>query len=275
MEVTVENGVAVDVRGADDAVHRRHALHQGREIPRPHLLEGPRAPPAAARRREGPGQGGFARISWDEALDEIAARFKAVAAEDPQQILPCSYAGTMGMLQYMSMDRRFFHRLGASLLDRTLCSSAGKVGMQGDARRFGGHGPRAFRRSEADPHLGLEPGRLEPSPLVALPGSEAPRREVGRDRSVAQPDRREVPPAHPAAAGHRRRARARDDARHHRRGPLRPRLRRTPHAGLRGAEGARQAVPAGEGRAHLRHRSGRRSSISRASTRRCGRQRSG
>ncbi len=68
----------------------------------------------------------FERISWDEALDEIAARLKTIAAEfGPESILPYSYAGTIGQLGYGSMDRRFFHRLGASQLDRTICSSAG------------------------------------------------------------------------------------------------------------------------------------------------------
>jgi anaerobic selenocysteine-containing dehydrogenase len=77
-------------------------------------------------KRAGPkGEGRFERISWDEALDTVAARLKSIAAVDPQSILPYSYAGTMGLLQGSSMDRRFFHRLGASLLDRTICSAAG------------------------------------------------------------------------------------------------------------------------------------------------------
>jgi anaerobic selenocysteine-containing dehydrogenase len=68
----------------------------------------------------------FERISWDEALDEVAARLKKIAAEfGPESILPYSYAGTIGKLGYGSMDRRFFHRLGASQLDRTICSTAG------------------------------------------------------------------------------------------------------------------------------------------------------
>jgi anaerobic selenocysteine-containing dehydrogenase len=68
----------------------------------------------------------FERVSWDEALDAIAARLKAVAEEfGPESILPYSYAGTIGALGYGSMDRRFFHRLGASQLDRTICSEAG------------------------------------------------------------------------------------------------------------------------------------------------------
>src|SRR6185312_10830935 len=68
----------------------------------------------------------FERISWDQALDEIASRLKHIAAEfGPESILPYSYAGTIGQLGYGSMDRRFFYRLGASQLDRTICSSAG------------------------------------------------------------------------------------------------------------------------------------------------------
>jgi anaerobic selenocysteine-containing dehydrogenase len=82
-------------------------------------------------RRAGPrGEGRFTRISWDEALDEIAERLKSVAAQyGPESILPYSYAGTMGYLNGSGMDRRFFHRLGASRLDRTICSSAGAAGL--------------------------------------------------------------------------------------------------------------------------------------------------
>src|SRR5438093_3307824 len=76
------------------------------------------------------GEGKFERVSWDEALDTIAGNLQEIARENPQSILPYSYAGTMGLLQGSSMDRRFFHRLGASLLDRTICSSAGGVGME-------------------------------------------------------------------------------------------------------------------------------------------------
>src|SRR5207248_2429892 len=74
------------------------------------------------------GEGRFARIGWDEALDEIAARFTAIAAssDGPEAIVPYSYCGTMGLVQSASMDRRFFHRLGASLLDRTICATAQK-----------------------------------------------------------------------------------------------------------------------------------------------------
>jgi anaerobic selenocysteine-containing dehydrogenase len=71
----------------------------------------------------------FERISWDEALDSIAARLQQVSDRyGSESILPYSYAGTIGVLGYGSMDRRFFHRLGASQLDRTICAEAGGVG---------------------------------------------------------------------------------------------------------------------------------------------------
>jgi anaerobic selenocysteine-containing dehydrogenase len=72
----------------------------------------------------------FERIAWDEALDTITARLRNVADEfGSEAILPYSYAGTMGLLNNAGMDRRFFHRLGASRLDRTICSSTGGAGL--------------------------------------------------------------------------------------------------------------------------------------------------
>ena len=83
-------------------------------------------------RRAGPKGGGrFEPCSWDEALSQIAARLNAIRSgpHGPQAILPYSYAGTMGQLQGSSMDRRFFHAIGASRLNRTICAEAGRVGM--------------------------------------------------------------------------------------------------------------------------------------------------
>ncbi|MDQ6880599.1 MAG: molybdopterin oxidoreductase family protein [Pseudomonadota bacterium] len=81
-------------------------------------------------KRVGPkGTGRFQPVEWDVALDDIAARLKAIAARDPQAVLPYSYCGTMGLVQGESMAARFFNRLGASLLDRTICSTAGGEGL--------------------------------------------------------------------------------------------------------------------------------------------------
>ncbi|MDE3150879.1 MAG: molybdopterin oxidoreductase family protein [Gemmatimonadota bacterium] len=131
MLVTVEHGRAVRVAGDPDhpftngflcakvnryverTYHRDHVLHPLKRV-------GPK------------GSGRFEPVSWDAALADIAGRLNAIAQsrEGPQAILPYSYAGTMGMLQGSSMDRRFFHRLGASKLNRTICSAAGAAGMQ-------------------------------------------------------------------------------------------------------------------------------------------------
>jgi anaerobic selenocysteine-containing dehydrogenase len=71
------------------------------------------------------------RISWDEAVDEITQKFKSIIAEfGPEAILPYSYGGTLGTLNGASMDRRFFHRLGASQLERSICSTAGEEGIK-------------------------------------------------------------------------------------------------------------------------------------------------
>ena len=155
------------------------------------------------------GSGRFERIAGTKRSTRIAARSAAIAAspDGPQAILPYSYAGTMGLLQYCSMDRRFFHRLRRvtarphHLLDRR------QGGLRSNHRRIDRHRSRGVRECEADPDLGLEPDRLEPAPVEPRAGGEAPRRKADRDRSLPQPDRGEVPRAPRAAAGHRRRAR--------------------------------------------------------------------
>lgn len=128
MLVTVQDGRAIKIGGDPD-----HPVTQGflcakvsRYIERTYHQDRLRYP----MRRIGPrGSGQYERITWDEALDEIAARFKGIVAEyGPQAILPYSYAGAWGMLMYASMDRRFFNKLGASLLERTICATAGYEG---------------------------------------------------------------------------------------------------------------------------------------------------
>jgi anaerobic selenocysteine-containing dehydrogenase len=101
-------------------------------------------------RRIGPkGSGQFTRISWDEALHLVAYRFRDVASspDGPQAILPYSYCGTMGKIQGQSLDRRFFHRLGASKLDRTICATAGGAGYTYTIGARVGMAPEAFAES--------------------------------------------------------------------------------------------------------------------------------
>ena len=127
--VTVEDGRATRLRGDPEHPVTRGFLcgKVARYLEREYSPERLLYP---QRRTGAKGEGRFARITWDEALDEIAARFKGIAAEfGPEAILPYSYAGTMGILNGSGMDRRFFHRLGASRLDRTICSAPGAAGM--------------------------------------------------------------------------------------------------------------------------------------------------
>jgi anaerobic selenocysteine-containing dehydrogenase len=95
------------------------------------------------------GEGRFERITWDEALDTIAGRLKRAAEEfGPESVLPYSYAGTMGLLNGSGMDRRFFHRLGASRLDRTICSSAAAAGGTKTLGFRYGTEPEQFKHSK-------------------------------------------------------------------------------------------------------------------------------
>lgn len=129
MRVTVEDGRAVKVGGDPDhpTTHGALCTKVARYPERTYHPERLLYP----LRRVGPkGSGQFERVSWDEALDDITARLKAIAARDPEAILPYSYAGTTGLVQGESVAARFFHKLGASLLDRTICASAGGTGLR-------------------------------------------------------------------------------------------------------------------------------------------------
>jgi anaerobic selenocysteine-containing dehydrogenase len=124
LKITVEAGRVTRVQGDPDhpPTHGALCTKVSRYAERSYHAERLLQP----LKRSGPkGSGQFVPVGWDEALDDIAARLKAIAARDPQAILPYSYAGTMGLLQGEAMAGRFFHKLGASLLDRTICSSAG------------------------------------------------------------------------------------------------------------------------------------------------------
>lgn len=154
MLVTVDDGVATKIQGDPQAPFTEGSIctkvsHYLERTYSPDRLNYP------MRRRGRKGEGKFERISWDQALDEIAARLRPLAAENPETILPCSYAGTMGMVQYSSMDRRFFYKLGASLLDRTLCSSAGKYGL----------------KATLGASVGMDPERFDEAKLIILWGA--------------------------------------------------------------------------------------------------------
>ncbi|HYL89445.1 MAG TPA: molybdopterin oxidoreductase family protein [Burkholderiales bacterium] len=154
MLVTVEDGKATRIQGDPQAPFTEGAIctkvsHYLERTYSPERLQHP------MKRIGAKGEGKFKRITWDEALDEIAANLKAAAADDPETILPLSYAGTMGMVQYSSMDRRFFHKLGATQLDRTLCSTAGKYGL----------------KATLGASVGMDPERFDEAKLIILWGA--------------------------------------------------------------------------------------------------------
>jgi anaerobic selenocysteine-containing dehydrogenase len=148
MLVTVEDGRATRLRGDPD-----HPITRGflcakvtRYLDREYSLDRLLYP---QRRIGGKGQGLFERISWDAALGEIASRLESVSNEfGPEAILPYSYGGTMGFLNGSGMDRRFFHRLGASRLDRTICSAAGGAALTASLGNRYATEPEQFRHSK-------------------------------------------------------------------------------------------------------------------------------
>ena len=124
IRVSVEAGRVVRIQGDPDHASTAGALctKVSRYAERTYHAERVLQP----LKRVGPkGRGEFVAVSWDEALSDIAARLAAIAAREPQAVVPYSYAGTMGLVQGEAMAQRFFHKLGASLLDRTICSAAG------------------------------------------------------------------------------------------------------------------------------------------------------
>ncbi|MES2944824.1 MAG: molybdopterin oxidoreductase family protein [Pseudomonadota bacterium] len=125
---TVKDGIAIKVQGNPDHPQTGGVLCNkvSRYTERSYHPERLLLP----LKRVGPkGTGQFEPVSWEAALADIAARLKTIAASNPEAIVPYSYAGTMGQVQGESMAARFFNRLGASFLDRTICATAGGEGF--------------------------------------------------------------------------------------------------------------------------------------------------
>jgi anaerobic selenocysteine-containing dehydrogenase len=149
MLVTVEDGRAIKVSGDPD-----HPFTQGFLCTKVANYEqrthSPDRVRTCLRRTGAKGEGRFEPITWNEALDEISSRFKALAesSEGAETILPYSYCGTMGLVQSQSMDRRFFHRLGATQLERTICATAGVAGYKATVGASIGTDPERFHEAK-------------------------------------------------------------------------------------------------------------------------------
>ena len=128
MRVTVENGKAIKVTGDPDHPPTQGVLctKVSRYADRVHHPDRLTVP---LKRIGAKGEGHFVPISWDEAFDEIGRRLGEIAARTPEAIVPYSYAGTMGPSRG-GIAQRFFHKLGASRLERTICAAAGAAGLR-------------------------------------------------------------------------------------------------------------------------------------------------
>jgi anaerobic selenocysteine-containing dehydrogenase len=125
---TVENGIAVKVQGnpahpqTEGVLCTKVSRYTERTYHSDRIL--------TPLKRVGPkGLGRFESVSWDAALSDIAEKLESIAARNPQAIVPYSYAGTMGLVQGEAMASRFFNKLGASKLHRSICSMAGGEGL--------------------------------------------------------------------------------------------------------------------------------------------------
>lgn len=156
LTVTVEDGRITKIRGSRANPYTAGVLCVKVPESYPEFVHGPGRLTTPLSRTGKKGEGRFERISWEQALDAIHARFSAVIAEHgPQAIMPLNYAGPHGLLAGGSMDLRFFHRLGATLLDRSpLCG-----GIRTEAW-MGTYGPTP----------GIPPEEVEHSKLVVAWG---------------------------------------------------------------------------------------------------------
>jgi anaerobic selenocysteine-containing dehydrogenase len=157
LTVTVEDERIVAIKGSRANPYTAGVLCAKVPEAYPGFVHGEGRLTTPLRRTGAKGEGRFERISWTQALDIIHERFTAViAAHGPQAILPLNYAGPHGMLAGGSMDLRFFHRLGASLLDRRpLC---GGIRTEAWVGTFG-------------PAPGVRPEQAEHSKLIVAWGS--------------------------------------------------------------------------------------------------------
>ena len=172
-EVTVRDGVAEKLVGVKEHPFTRGGLCAKVS----HFLERTYSPDRLRHpliRTGAKGEGAFERVSWDEALAHIAERLGAIVAEHGgEAVLPYSFAGTQGLVQGASMDRRFFARLGACRLERTICGAGGGRRAARGRRHAGRAAPRGSRPQPLHRAVGDEHDRHQPAPVADRAGARA------------------------------------------------------------------------------------------------------
>ncbi len=157
------------------------------------------------------GEGRFEPISWDGGARTGGIASVGDRSRAPEAIVPYSYAGTMGLVQGDSIAQRFFHKLGASQLDRTICAAAGAAGLKYTYGASLGMHTEFFAESELILIWGANP--IASNLHFWTRAQEAKRRgaQTDRDRSISIADCGKMSSAHCAQAWHRRRIGARHD----------------------------------------------------------------
>ena len=218
-EVTVRDGVAEKLVGVKEHPFTRGGLCAKVS----HFLERTYSPDRLRHpliRTGAKGEGAFERVSWDEALAHIAERLGAIVAEHGgEAVLPYSFSGTQGLVQGASMDRRFFARLGACRLERTICGQAAAAGQLEAAGTLVGLRPEDLGHSRFIVLWGTNTivTNLHQWPIVQAARKAGARVVVIDPAAHAHRGRGRL--ARAPAAGHRRRAGPRADARDRGRGP--------------------------------------------------------
>jgi len=148
MVFEVEAGKLVGVRGrADHPMTRGGLCTKLRDYEQRHYHPDRLLYPL---KRSGPkGSGQFTRISWDQALNEIALRWKSIIAEHgPQAIAPYSYLGHQGLVHGLNGGDAFFNRMGATVTERTFCGEGSATAWLMTYGPSGGMDPESFKHSK-------------------------------------------------------------------------------------------------------------------------------
>ena len=255
MLVTVDDGAAPASRATPTTRSPRGPVPEGARLRAPH--EQPRPDPPSDAPRGAKGRGPLrARSPGTPRSTRSPTRFRAITASTARRrSCPYSYLGPSGCSTASTVGDPFFHRVGATVSERTFCDSGSSTAYFMTVGPDGGHRPRELRALPVHRHLGLQ-HHVHEHPHVEVRAEAQARREGRRHRPDAPPDGQARRLAHPHPPGDGRRAGARDGARHRPRRPRRRGLRARPHRRLRRAGRAARRVPAGARRGDHRRPGG-------------------